>query len=80
LSIVYPEWNIPSKPNRYWQDHANQMAFIQRLSSTMNIQKQEDWYNVTLQDVERNGGSGLLRVYGGSLIKGNETYWRYQWQ
>jgi hypothetical protein len=44
---------------------------MDNLARTLNITKQEEWYDVTVSQVKSNGGAGLLNAYGQSLKKGN---------
>jgi hypothetical protein len=34
----------------------------------------EDWYQVSIRDVKNAAGSAILGRYGGSLIKGRNSY------
>jgi hypothetical protein len=58
-------------PRGYWQNLRTQRKFFDALARQLNIQKQEDWYNVRISDIKQHGGASLLAIYNGNLIKGN---------
>jgi hypothetical protein len=45
------------------------MQFVEYLTSQFGITKPEDWYNIKVADIVKNGGSGLLDKYNGSLVQ-----------
>lgn len=73
LKAVYPEhdWQIEKfrrTPLGYWEMIESHLRFIGKITKEMNIQRMEDWYQVTNQDVKGRGGQRLLHYYDGSII------------
>ncbi len=66
------------------------MKFLDAVAKRLNIHTQQkfpltakyihsntDWYHVTSRQVISLGGIGVLRCYGGSLVKGDFLYYAY---
>jgi hypothetical protein len=74
LKRVYPDqqWKEmrSTKAKGYWNDLANQKAFLERVAAELKIQKPEDWYFVKLETLYKMGGSFILYHYKGSLLRG----------
>jgi hypothetical protein len=74
LQAIYPEhqhvWHN-YKPRGYWKDLHNQKKFLDSLMLKWNINKPEDWFNITTAMVLKEGGSFIRSYYDGSLVKGN---------
>ena len=51
------------KPRGYWQNAENVKAFLEDLKGTHNIQKAEDWKEISKNQLSRAGGKGLFRYY-----------------
>jgi hypothetical protein len=73
LMTVYPnhQWNIAQfkhVPQGYWKEVNNHKAFMEDLKKSLNIQKMEDWYFVTAQQLKQHGGS-IARKYAFSVKK-----------
>jgi len=45
----------------------NQREFFDEIKKKLDVKNPMDWMNVTVDDILRNGGWGLLSRYGGSL-------------
>lgn len=56
-------------PRRYWEKKQNQFEFLEKLRKKLNIQNHTDWASVGIKTIFKNGGAGILRIYGGSLRK-----------
>jgi hypothetical protein len=73
LADIYPEVEskAPRKqvPNGHWSSIQNQRDFFDKLAIKLNITNPENWYNVTVNDIVQNGGSGILKRYNSSLIR-----------
>ena len=54
--------------NKY-KDPKNQRIFMDNLAKILNVQKMEDWYQITRDDVLANGGSLILEEHGRSFTK-----------
>jgi hypothetical protein len=75
LQAVYPEIASELKPKAtgYWNNKDNQKAFFDKLAIKLNIQKLEDWNNVTSAMVMREEGSAfIIHYYKSSLKQGIE--------
>jgi hypothetical protein len=76
LQSVYPEhkhlWQErrPHKSMGFWQDMQNRRNFLDQLAIKWNIQKPQDWYKVTSRMAVNQGGTFIVSVYNGSLIRG----------
>ena len=62
-------WKFKTITNGYFDDKENQNKYINWLSKELNINKYEDWYNVTYKDFVNNNGKSLLAIYNHSHIK-----------
>jgi hypothetical protein len=48
-------------PN-YWKDVNNQSKFLHDLGTKLNIKSQEDWYNVSRDDIIKYGGNSVTLI------------------
>ena len=62
-------WMFKSSPRKYWEDKNNVVKYMNWLANKLNINKNEDWYKVTQQDIINNYGSGLIKKYNYSPTK-----------
>jgi len=74
LTELFPEldWKIykfERVPEGHWNDRKNQREFLDEFFKTLNLKSWEDWYGVTVEQVQTHGGSGLLANYNNSLKK-----------
>jgi hypothetical protein len=74
LKAIYPEQDFSELqftkvPQGYWQDRANQRAWLDNLAHKLGFTKPEDWYSIKISDVRNHGGSGLLAHYDNSLVQ-----------
>ncbi len=54
----------------YWDSVENHRYLFDSLTSSLGVEKNEDWYNIRLTDVRKMKSSGLLSEwYNTSLIK-----------
>jgi len=65
LKSVYPEhnwklWRFHSKPKGYWNNEANHKQFFEWSKAQLGYKCMDDWYKVTREDIDKNGGGGLL--------------------
>jgi hypothetical protein len=73
LTTLYPEhqvkpWLFRRVPQGYWNDPQNQLLFMDWFASVYNIKSVEDWYNVDVKQIIKNGGVGLIEKHNHSLI------------
>jgi len=72
LKLLFPEfhwwaWNFSPISLSFWKDIKNQREFIHTLSHELGILENEDWYNISPQNIIDSGGQGLLYLYGNSI-------------
>ena len=73
LKHIYPEkeWDIynvrKQSPKEYWEDDKNVKEFIDKFEQKMNIQSHNDWYRISVKQIQNEGGSGLLKLYDNNL-------------
>lgn len=72
LFEVFPDhdwaiWKFRNLPPGYWDSLENQRSFMDRLAKKLHIGKLEDWYKVTGDTIEKNGGARVLDRYGNSV-------------
>ena len=59
------EWLFTKAPNDFWGDEKQRQRYFLWLATKQGFCKPEDWYQVTAQDFQENGGKMLLVHYGG---------------
>jgi hypothetical protein len=71
LKDAYPEHFVDIKPSRkpvgYWDSIENQRQFVKEIEQKLHITSLDQWYNVTIQFVESQGGAGWLARYRQSV-------------
>ena len=87
LISVFPEhnwlfWKFGQAPSGSWNSNENQLKYIYWLGETLGYTTMEDWYDITVNDVFYNYGSGLLtRHYNGSPYQLlSSVYPNYKWE
>eukprot|EP01114_Cavostelium_apophysatum_P019887 TRINITY_DN6524_c0_g1_i1.p1 TRINITY_DN6524_c0_g1~~TRINITY_DN6524_c0_g1_i1.p1 ORF type:complete len:431 (+),score=67.85 TRINITY_DN6524_c0_g1_i1:54-1346(+) len=87
LETVYPEhswktYKFDKVPSGYWKDLSHQRTFLEDVvASKFGIQKPDDWYRVTNQQIIDCGGSGFLAESGHSLANAlSRVYPHQNWQ
>lgn len=74
LQSVYPEhsWQFEkfkrriTRPLGFWTSVENRREFIINLHAQLGHKSMDDWYKVTVEDICKNGGGGLLNYYNRS--------------
>lgn len=74
LQHLYPEhdwnpWKFSHGARKFWQSPRNQLAFFDWCAKKLNVQKPEDWYSVSVEDIMRLGGTTLLVSYHGRSLR-----------
>lgn len=69
-------------PDGFWKNIENQRIFFDWVGKKLNITKWQDWYNVSLLDIQKNGGHTLIgHHYAKSHIKALMTiYSEHPWR
>jgi hypothetical protein len=86
ISAVYPEhewvpWRFNQVSKGFWNNMENQKQTMAYVAKQLNIKDLNEWYGVTVSQVEKIAGSGLLNVYNNSLIKLLQSvYPEHPWQ
>lgn len=85
LQATYPEhewlpWKfVQSSPN-LWDDSVNKKKYFDWLGQQLGYKQLEDWYNVTPDHINQQGGNGLLNNYNGSIVAALQAvYPRHKW-
>ena len=68
LQSIYPNhrwemWKFGTVSMGHWKKKENHINFFDWLKRKMGFKSMDDWYNVTQEDIHRNGGGGLLLSY-----------------
>lgn len=85
LESVYPEFIWDAQrfkriPHAHWKDVLHRREYMDWLADELNIQRQEDWYTVSKQELEPYLSHSPLTLYNGSLFKTlSATYQEFQW-
>ena len=70
VMIMFPKHNwIQWKfkhVRHYWSDENHRRKYALWLEKKMGYTKKDDWYSITKDDIEKNGGSRCLSYYKGS--------------
>ena len=75
VQSIYPEyvwlpWKFNMVPNNFWKEHSNHKLYTDWLGKELNYKRYEDWYDITLETIIDNFGSGLVvGYYEGTLFK-----------
>lgn len=70
-----------TKSHNSWQDERNRRIFFDSVGKQLGIKNQQDWYFVTLNQVQRMGGSGLLTYFNNSLFRALQNiYSEFDWK
>src|SRR5689334_806970 len=61
LQSVFPDhtWDLTMfkhKPQRFWKTDENHKKFFDQLMIKLGYNSMEDWYNVSREDIHKNGG------------------------
>jgi hypothetical protein len=86
LQAYYPEfeWNpllFHYVPHNLWLLKENHRKMMDLIGEYLGVEKQEDWYHLTLEDVHEAGGHGLLyNYYNNSLFNALQSiYPEFDW-
>lgn len=64
------DWFVNIKrPSRFWLDKNNQRKFFDDLAKKFEISKPSQWNKISLDQIEEEGGVGLLRYYGRNMYQ-----------
>jgi hypothetical protein len=87
IEAVYPfhkwfRWKFSQNIERgYWNNDIHQRDFLDWLGNQLNFKLMQDWCNLSLRQIVKNGGLSLLAKYGNSPSKlVTAIYPSYVWQ
>lgn len=65
---AYPEhnwipWKFSATQQGFWKKEENHKKFFDWLGNQLEHKNMDDWYNITLEDIYKHGGYGLLSAY-----------------
>lgn len=64
-----PEWFSLTSFRGHWRQQENQKEFLNSIAKKLNVQKPSDWGNISKSQINKSGGSSLLKHYGESIPK-----------
>eukprot|EP01114_Cavostelium_apophysatum_P014947 TRINITY_DN3989_c0_g1_i1.p1 TRINITY_DN3989_c0_g1~~TRINITY_DN3989_c0_g1_i1.p1 ORF type:complete len:475 (-),score=70.21 TRINITY_DN3989_c0_g1_i1:108-1532(-) len=71
LAFAYPEHKWKNyhfhKGKRVWSNLAHAKHFLDEVAHKLNLKSWEDWYQVSKETVEEEGGKSLLQLHDGNL-------------
>jgi hypothetical protein len=84
LQHIYPKykwlpWKFQRSPKGFWSDIKNQQTYVQWLEQQLQITNKEDWYKVTLDQLDQHHGTWLGRHYGTVFTMLQHIYPKYKW-
>lgn len=75
LNDMYPHhtwlpWRFSATSRGFWNSIDNRKQFLLWVSQQLSLDKTDlsAWFNVSKQQLDHLGGSGLLEIYGNSLL------------
>jgi very-short-patch-repair endonuclease len=73
VKIIFPdykwlEWKFIQTSKKYWDIVNNHRIYAEWLGKELGYIKEEDWYNITYNIIEKHKGGGLLSKYNQSPI------------
>eukprot|EP01125_Pyxidicula_operculata_P022520 TRINITY_DN924_c0_g1_i3.p1 TRINITY_DN924_c0_g1~~TRINITY_DN924_c0_g1_i3.p1 ORF type:complete len:367 (-),score=32.65 TRINITY_DN924_c0_g1_i3:25-1125(-) len=86
LKALYPDqnwlpWRFEKTPNKFWKDPIHRKEYLDYIKGELGINKPEDWYEVSTNEIHKRNGKGLLNIYNNSLhllLKDNIP--EYEWE
>ena len=63
------EFRFSMAPKGYWDLHENLVEYMDWLGSKLGFKEMDDWYEVTVEDFNRNHGAAPLKMTGTSPSK-----------
>ena len=84
LESIFPEfqwqvWRYQVVPRGYWDKDDNIISYIQWLADKLNIREQDDWYLVTVDQIDFLNGSFVRRKHGNFISLLAKYFPKYQW-
>ena len=68
-------WLFSKAPRGFWDEAENRRAYMKWLQGTLQLETEENWYQLTEESFNENRGAGLLtNYYHGSILSALEEY------
>ena len=64
----WEDYKFGKVPKNYWDNISNQRKFMDDFAAQLNIENQEEWYDVTTAVLQNHGGATLLNKYNNLLL------------
>jgi hypothetical protein len=82
LREVLPEhnwelWRFDKVPQAFWKVKHNQRLYLEGLKQELKVKEMEDWLKVTMQDIERRGGTSSYSIVKVFLPRSKSNRWCY---
>jgi hypothetical protein len=61
-------WRFASVNEIFWRNFQNHVEFFQWIGDKLNIDRMDDWYSLTLEDISKYGGFWLMRNHYDGFI------------
>jgi hypothetical protein len=84
LAFTYPDydwqnWRFPRVSRGYWDNIQNVKISLEWIGQQLKVSNLEDWYRVSVQEINQLGGSTPLMKYGGKAQLLKAVYPNYSW-
>lgn len=84
LTTIYPEyewhlWRFKTVPQNFWHDVKNVREFFNWMYTKFELKSLDDWYGVSVKEVELYGGKYFLSIYGGMWQALSIVYPHHKW-
>lgn len=63
----WQEWRFHQTPQGFWEDQPNVRRYLEWLGRELGFEKQEDWYRLTIQKLNKHYGFSLGKKYRYSI-------------
>jgi hypothetical protein len=63
----------------FYKDLKNQRELLDSIGSKLGVQKLEDWYSISVEQVRKNGGTTLMNKHTTLLTALKELYPDHPW-
>lgn len=85
LSSIFPEhkwipWKFENAPKNFWKQSKNVKEFLESIKKELNIEKDEDWYQVTQNRLHNVGATTILNKFGGICKLLSAIYPEKDWE
>lgn len=69
-----------SYSKQFWDSQSNRIKFFDEISVRYGLSGPDDWRKLSSSLIKRNGGSGVLKKYEGSILRAlQDTFTNINW-